>query len=106
MKLILRLYILLQKSIYVLYWNYIFNFRKEGGTCPIDSQKLSIENDIFPDNYTKREISQQIVTCPFPDCSKALPLLDAEKHMFDEHHDVCTLYLYLKKVIFSVNFCS
>ncbi|KPJ21561.1 hypothetical protein RR48_00063 [Papilio machaon] len=35
------------------------------GHCPIDNINLSMKVDIFPDNYTKREIQEQRMSCPF-----------------------------------------
>ncbi|XP_075211965.1 TNF-receptor-associated factor 6 [Lycorma delicatula] len=56
-----------------------------GGSCPLDGQSLSWENDLFPDNYTRREISQQRVQCPVEDCTEILPLIDAEYHVANCH---------------------
>uniref|UniRef100_A0A1B6CMW0 RING-type domain-containing protein n=1 Tax=Clastoptera arizonana TaxID=38151 RepID=A0A1B6CMW0_9HEMI len=62
--------------------------KDQNGSCPIDGQVLSINNDLFPDNYTKREIAHQKVTCPVNGCTQELPLIDAENHIA-ELHEVC-----------------
>lgn len=38
---------------------------RNSGHCPIDNINLSMKVDIFPDNYTKREIQEQRMSCPF-----------------------------------------
>lgn len=49
-------------------WNafVIQTFRKEGGRCPVDGSILSHEN-IFPDNFTRREIMQCKAKVPTDD---------------------------------------
>ncbi|KAL1122519.1 hypothetical protein AAG570_002850, partial [Ranatra chinensis] len=60
--------------------------QKEGSCCPIDGQTLSGEQDLFPDNYTRREIAQQVVECHYPGCSaKKVPLVDMEHHIALAH---------------------
>uniref|UniRef100_A0A1B6J2U8 RING-type E3 ubiquitin transferase n=1 Tax=Homalodisca liturata TaxID=320908 RepID=A0A1B6J2U8_9HEMI len=55
--------------------------KQEDGTCPIDSYQLSITKDLFPDNYTRREIAQQRRNCPVEECSQLVPLTELEKHV-------------------------
>ncbi|XP_073997556.1 TNF receptor-associated factor 6-like [Rhodnius prolixus] len=59
--------------------------KKEGGCCPIDGKSLTQEKDLFPDNYTRREIAQQTMECPFPGCDKILPLLETDSHILEIH---------------------
>lgn len=51
--------------------------------CPIDNMKLKYESDIFPDNFTKREISQQRTKCPniVRGCPEELSPLEVETHL-------------------------
>lgn len=48
-----------------IYWIFLFisNFRKKNTKCPLDDVNLSME-DIFPDNFTKREIEQMRKSFP------------------------------------------
>lgn len=59
--------------------------RNDDGSCPIDGYELSITKDLFPDNFTRREIAQQSQNCPVEGCSQLVPLLDIEKHVSDSH---------------------
>lgn len=59
--------------------------RTKPGRCPLDDQALSKENDLFPDNYTRREISQTRVRCPVEDCTEVVPLVEAFQHVTDCH---------------------
>lgn len=59
--------------------------RHEDGSCPVDGYELSITKDLFPDNYTRREIAQQTKNCPIEGCSLLLPLVEIEKHILDTH---------------------
>ncbi|XP_026326999.1 TNF receptor-associated factor 2-like [Hyposmocoma kahamanoa] len=43
----------------------ITSWLQNSGHCPIDNINLSMKVDIFPDNYTKREIQEQRMSCPF-----------------------------------------
>ncbi|XP_054290372.1 TNF receptor-associated factor 6-like [Macrosteles quadrilineatus] len=61
--------------------------KKQDGLCPIDSQALSITKDLFPDNFTRREIAQQTRNCPVEGCSQLLPLLEIEKHISTAHKE-------------------
>lgn len=54
-------------------------FRRQNQSCPIDSLSLSLEG-LFPDNYTKREIDEQKVTCLNNGCDAIIPLLEADQH--------------------------
>lgn len=56
---------------------------KEGACCPVDSQPLKSESDLFRDLYTSREISQQRTPCPFEQfgCKVALSPVDMELHV-------------------------
>jgi len=38
--------------------------QKNNQCCPMDNKRLSAEHDIFPDNYTRREIEQLKRDCP------------------------------------------
>lgn len=62
---------------------------KENGKCPVDSVSLSHEN-IFPDNYTRREIMACMAKCPYSTkdnlgCTIVLPIAELEKHIQTEH---------------------
>lgn len=50
--------------------------------CPVDNMKLE-KDDIFPDNFTRREISQQRTRCPniSRGCFEELSPLDVETHL-------------------------
>lgn len=49
----------------------------------MDNKKLNKEKDIFPDNFTRREISQQRTKCPniMRGCLEELSPLDVEAHL-------------------------
>lgn len=69
-------------KICVVYITYILNyfcFRRKSQICPIDLSPLTIE-DLFPDNYTKREIDEQKVACLNTGCDVTIPLLEADQH--------------------------
>lgn len=53
--------------------------------CPVDSMKLNKDSDIFPDNFTRREISQQKTKCPniVRGCLIELSPLDVESHLLE-----------------------
>lgn len=57
--------------------------QKEGACCPVDSQPLKSESDLFRDLYTSREISQQRTTCVYRQfgCSVELSPVDMETHI-------------------------
>lgn len=56
-----------------------YYIRRQSQSCPIDYLPLSIDN-LFPDNYTKREIDEQKVTCLNIGCVAVIPLLEADQH--------------------------
>lgn len=58
---------------------YYYYSRRNTKSCPIDSLPLSVDG-LFPDNYTKREISEQKVTCLNDGCDAIIPLLEADQH--------------------------
>ncbi|XP_076182088.1 TNF receptor-associated factor 6 [Ptiloglossa arizonensis] len=57
--------------------------QKEGACCPVDSQPLNSESDLFRDLYTSREISQQRTPCPYQQsgCEIKLCPVDMEAHI-------------------------
>lgn len=57
--------------------------QKEGACCPVDSQPLKSESDLFRDLYTSREISQQRTKCPYQQfgCEVELSPMDMETHL-------------------------
>ncbi|XP_014607355.1 PREDICTED: TNF receptor-associated factor 6 [Polistes canadensis] len=57
--------------------------QREGACCPIDSQPLKSESDLFRDLYTSREISQQRTTCAYRQfgCLAELSPVDMEMHI-------------------------
>lgn len=58
------------------------NCRRENPCCPVDNMTLTKE-DIFPDNFTRREINQQRTKCPniVKGCLEQLNPLDVESHL-------------------------
>ncbi|XP_072394158.1 TNF receptor-associated factor 6-like [Diabrotica undecimpunctata] len=62
--------------------NCIYPWLERGKACPVDNMKLN-EADIFPDNFTRREISQQRTKCPniVRGCLAELSPLDIEAHL-------------------------
>lgn len=61
--------------------------RKKNRRCPVDGNDIE-EKDLFPDNYTRREITHQTVQCTFPNCNSVTPLLELEKHVAENHEIV------------------
>ncbi|KAI5641890.1 zinc finger, c3HC4 type (RING finger) domain-containing protein [Phthorimaea operculella] len=61
----------------------ITSWLQNSGHCPIDNINLSIMVDVFPDNYTKREIQEQRMSCPFTSkgCTVKLAPLDLDAHI-------------------------
>lgn len=57
---------------------------KHKNYCPIDEVKLTKE-DIFPDNYTRREILENNLTCPYKQCSHKVSIPDYETHVSSCH---------------------
>ncbi|KAG5882769.1 hypothetical protein JTB14_029945 [Gonioctena quinquepunctata] len=62
--------------------NCINSWLQRENACPVDNMKLKME-DIFPDNFTRREISQQRARCPniIRGCLVELSPLDIESHL-------------------------
>ncbi|CAH2006602.1 unnamed protein product [Acanthoscelides obtectus] len=62
--------------------NCIYSWLEREHACPVDNLKLNKE-DIFPDNFTRREISQQRTKCPniVRGCLEELSPLDVEAHL-------------------------
>jgi len=56
--------------------------KRDSACCPVDNMKLQKE-DIYPDNFTRREISQQRTKCPniVRVCLEELSPLDLESHL-------------------------
>ncbi|KAI5737226.1 TNF receptor-associated factor 6-like isoform X1 [Diaphorina citri] len=48
--------------------------------CPID-EKVLTKDDIFIDNYTRREILENNLTCPYKLCSSQLSIPEYESHV-------------------------
>lgn len=61
----------------------ITSWLQNSGHCPIDNINLSMKVDIFPDNYTKREIQEQRMNCPFSakGCTVKVTPLDLDAHI-------------------------
>ncbi|XP_049865321.1 TNF receptor-associated factor 6-B-like [Pectinophora gossypiella] len=61
----------------------ITSWLQNSGHCPIDNINLSMKVDIFPDNYTKREIQEQRMSCPFASkgCAVKVTPLDLDAHI-------------------------
>ncbi|XP_045479179.1 TNF receptor-associated factor 6 [Harmonia axyridis] len=56
--------------------------QRENPCCPVDNMTLT-KDDIFPDNFTRREINQQRTKCPniIRGCLEQLNPLDVESHL-------------------------
>lgn len=52
-------------------------YRDAGQRCPVDNVMLS-EEQLFPDNFAKREILSLTVRCPNPGCSEKMELRHLE----------------------------
>lgn len=50
----------------------------KGETCPIDGRKLNRTSDLFPDNYTRREIMNQRTVCKI--CDAEINLYELDEH--------------------------
>ncbi|XP_072941529.1 TNF receptor-associated factor 6-like isoform X2 [Epargyreus clarus] len=63
----------------------ITSWLQNSGHCPIDNINLSMKVDIFPDNYTKREIQEHRMSCPFAakGCTIKVTPLDLDAHIAD-----------------------
>ncbi|XP_047989460.1 TNF receptor-associated factor 4-like [Leguminivora glycinivorella] len=67
----------------------ITSWLQNSGHCPIDNINLSMKVDIFPDNYTKREIQEQRMSCPFASkgCTVKVTPLDLDAHIASCEHN-------------------
>ncbi|XP_037723397.1 TNF receptor-associated factor 6 [Drosophila subpulchrella] len=57
--------------------------QKNNQCCPMDNKRLSAEHDIFPDNYTRREIEQLKRDCPNSSlgCSVVASPIELHRHL-------------------------
>ncbi|RMC00268.1 hypothetical protein DUI87_22875 [Hirundo rustica rustica] len=55
------------------------SIRDAGHKCPVDNEIL-LENQLFPDNFAKREILSLMVKCPNKGCSMKMELRHLEDH--------------------------
>lgn len=57
--------------------------QKNNQCCPLDNKRLSAEHDIFPDNYTRREIEQLKHKCPNSPlgCSVVASPIELHRHL-------------------------
>ncbi|KAF2977226.1 hypothetical protein EK904_008012 [Melospiza melodia maxima] len=55
------------------------SIRDAGHKCPVDNEIL-LENQLFPDNFAKREILSLTVKCPNKGCSMKMELRHLEDH--------------------------
>ncbi|XP_040265901.1 TNF receptor-associated factor 6 [Bufo bufo] len=56
------------------------SIRDAGSKCPVDNDLL-LENQLFPDNFAKREILSLTVKCPSQDCVAKMELRHLEHHL-------------------------
>nr|AJW66354.1 TNF receptor-associated factor 6-like protein [Oplegnathus fasciatus] len=56
------------------------SIRDTGQRCPVDNEMLS-EEQLFPDNFAKREILSLTVRCPNPGCAEKMELRHLESHL-------------------------
>jgi TNF receptor-associated factor 6 len=56
---------------------YLVSFRDAGHKCPVDNEIL-LENQLFPDNFAKREILSLTVKCPNEGCFHKMELRHLE----------------------------
>ncbi|KAM3918176.1 TNF receptor-associated factor 6 [Leptodactylus fuscus] len=56
------------------------SIRDAGPKCPVDNDLL-LENQLFPDNFAKREILSLTVKCPSQDCVTKMELRNLEHHL-------------------------
>ncbi|XP_068165939.1 TNF receptor-associated factor 6 [Antennarius striatus] len=56
------------------------SIRDTGQRCPVDNERLS-EEQLFPDNFAKREILSLTVRCPHPGCADRMELRHLENHV-------------------------
>jgi len=58
--------------------------RDAGHKCPVDNEIL-LENQLFPDNFAKREILSLTVKCPNKGCSMKMELRHLEVRISSEN---------------------
>ncbi|MBN3326653.1 TRAF6 factor, partial [Atractosteus spatula] len=78
------------------------SLRDAGQKCPVDNEVLT-EDQLFPDNFAKREILSLTVRCPNQGCSQKMELRHLEAHVAECvfamvvcllcHMSVCKSYL-------------
>ncbi|KAE8606314.1 hypothetical protein XENTR_v10010674 [Xenopus tropicalis] len=56
------------------------SIRDAGHKCPVDNESL-MENQLFPDNFAKREILSLRVKCPSQGCTETMELRHLERHL-------------------------
>ncbi|XP_061743257.1 TNF receptor-associated factor 6 [Nerophis ophidion] len=56
------------------------SIRDTGQKCPVDNEML-LEDQLFPDNFAKREILSLTVRCPNAGCSDKMELRSLENHL-------------------------
>lgn len=56
------------------------SIRDTGQRCPVDNERLS-EDQLFPDNFAKREILSLTVRCPNFGCAEKMELRHLENHL-------------------------
>ncbi|XP_034416034.1 TNF receptor-associated factor 6 [Cyclopterus lumpus] len=56
------------------------SIRDAGQRCPVDNVPL-LEDQLFPDNFAKREILSLTVCCPNSDCDEKMELRQLENHL-------------------------
>lgn len=56
------------------------SIRDTGQKCPVDNEVL-LEEQLFPDNFAKREILSLTVCCPNVECDDKMELRQLEKHL-------------------------
>lgn len=61
----------------------------------MDSQLLDRCKDVFPDNYTKRQISELQVVCPFECCNQEISMAKYEHHIAHCPHKVHFALLFI-----------
>ncbi|XP_050304141.1 TNF receptor-associated factor 6-like [Anthonomus grandis grandis] len=84
--------------------NCIQEWLQKENACPVDNMRLNRDKDIFPDNFTRREISQQRTKCPnfLRGCLEELSPLDIDSHLLvcefrppelPDHEKLCCQYI-------------
>ncbi|XP_034733842.1 TNF receptor-associated factor 6 isoform X2 [Etheostoma cragini] len=56
------------------------SIRDTGQRCPVDNERL-LEDQLFPDNFAKREILSLTVRCPNSGCTEKMELRSLENHL-------------------------